>query len=72
MPGTTKTTFVAALTALWSIAAGAQEVTLNVPDEVPAGAKFKVTFTTERAGGATEMPAEINVDKETLVSLDDE
>lgn len=35
------------ITALWSVTVGAQQVTLDVPAEVAAGASFKVNFTTD-------------------------
>ncbi|MEL7449998.1 MAG: VWA domain-containing protein, partial [Pseudomonadota bacterium] len=41
--------FVAALTALSFVPATAQQVTLEAPDEVAAGAPFKVTFSTDRS-----------------------
>ncbi len=38
---------VAAVAACWSMTAGAQQVTLDVPAEVEAGAPFEVKFTTD-------------------------
>ncbi len=38
---------VATLAALWPVSVGAQQVTLEVPDEVEAGAPFQVEFTTD-------------------------
>ncbi len=39
---------IAALTAVWSASTGAQQVTLEVPAEIEAGAPFQVKLTTDR------------------------
>jgi len=47
MPGTRGLAVIAAIAALSSVTAGAQQVTLEVPAEVEAGDDFKVKFTTD-------------------------